>query len=243
MMKKTMNLVKLQLQIYFKGTQFVMPLVGSAVFLYMMYSIKPLDIVSSFLISSVFLFLMMVWVGLSATFGEDTVTEQLLLLRVQSEVCYYLSKVLFLICIALLADILYAAFPVIQNILNGSDLFTRPVILADVGNALLLQGGSAIAGATLGSLLHPRVLKDRKMILILTVFLTALTVTSTAFIDVIPAMKWILWILPPVMIPAEIYGNADFFAIGQTAALFFVLILYAAVYSIIKSIICHRNKF
>ena len=243
MMKKTMNLVKLQLQIYFKGTRFVMPLVGSAVFLYMMYSVKPLDIVSSFLISGVFLFLLMVWVGLSATFGEDTVTEQLVFLRVQSGACYYVSKVLFLICIALLADILYAAFPVIQNLLNGSDLFTRPVIMADVGNALLLQGGSAFAGAALGSFLHPRILKNRKTIIIVTVFLAVLSVTSTAITEMFPAMKWILWVLPPVMVPAKIYGNAEFFALGQTGILFLVLIFYAIVYSVIKSTICHKNKF
>lgn len=243
MMKKTVSLVKTQLQIYFKGSTFIMPLIVSVIFLYTMYTIKPQQIVSSYLVSSVFLFFVMVWVGLSVNSGENIVTEQILLLRVQSVPSYYASKVIFLICIALLADVLYALFPVIQNILNGGDMFTRQMLVSDVINALLLQGGSAFAGAALGSLLHPRVMKNRKLAIVLTVFFTTLTLTSTSLTAVFPALKAILWVVPPVMIPAEIYGKAEYFSWGSTGALFAALILYGIIYSAMKSIICHRNKF
>ena len=49
MMKKTVSLVKTQLQIYFKGSTFIMPLIVSVIFLYTMYTIKPQQIVSSYL--------------------------------------------------------------------------------------------------------------------------------------------------------------------------------------------------
>ena len=78
MMKKTVSLVKTQLQIYFKGSTFIMPLIVSVIFLYTMYTIKPQQIVSSYLVSSVFLFFVMVWVGLSVNSGENIVTEQIL---------------------------------------------------------------------------------------------------------------------------------------------------------------------
>ena len=58
-----------------------MPLIASAVFLYVMYSVKPLYVVSSYLISCTVIFLIMMWVGLSVSSGENTVTEQLVLLR------------------------------------------------------------------------------------------------------------------------------------------------------------------
>lgn len=242
-MKKVSNLVKTQLQIYFKGSSFIMPLIVSFIFLYTMFSIKPLDIVSSYLVSGVFLFLLMVWVGLSVSFGENTVTEQLLLLRVRGATCYYVSKILFFVCIALLADVLYTAFPVIQNLLNGGDMFKRQVLAADVINAFLLHAGSGFAGAALGSLLHPRVMTNKKLSIMMTVFLTVLTVSSTSLTEVVPAMKWILWVLPPVMIPAEVYGKAEYFVWSQTWGLFAVLVFYSLIYSTVKSLLCHKNKF
>lgn len=243
MMKRTANLVKTQLHIYLKGSAYVMPLIVSVIFLYTMYTIKPQQIVTSYLVSGVFLFLVMVWIGLSVNSGENVVTEQILLLRVQSAPCYYVSKVLFLLCIVFIADLLYTLFPVIQNILNGGDLFTRRVLAADVVHAFLLQGGSAFAGAALGSLFHPRVLKNRKLAIVLTAFLTTMTVTSTSLTSVFPLMKAVLWVLPPVMVPAKLYGKAEFFSWGYTTALFAALIVYGMVFSAVKSIICHRNKF
>lgn len=242
-MKKIINLVKLQVQMYLKGSSFIMPLITTAIFLYMMYSIKPLDIVNSYLVSSTFIFLLMVWIGLSVSFSETIVTEQILLLRVQSAGCYYTSKVFFLILIALFGNIIYIMFPVFQNWINGYDLFDRKMSISDVGNAFFLQGGCAFIGTAVGSFMHPRIIKNRKIAIALTVCLAVLSIVSTAITTSLPVLKGIFWILPPTMLPATVYGNAEFFEWGQTAIVFLVLFFYGMVLSILKSIICHKNKF
>ncbi len=243
MMKKTTNLVKYQLQIYFGGSSLVMPAIFTAIFLYLMYSTKPLYIVSGFLISSTFIYLLMIWIGLTVAANENVVTEQLMLLRVQSSGYYYSSKVIFLMCITLFFSILCTGIPVMINVINGYDLFVRGLLISDVGNAFLLHLGCGFAGATLGNLMHPRVMKDRNIAIILTVFFAILSVVQKPIIEVLPILKGILWILPPIMLPAERYGNAEYFQWGHTLVIFIVLMLYGAGYSVIKSVICNKNKF
>lgn len=242
-MKKIINLVKFQLQLYFKGSLFVMPLIAAAVYLYIMYSIQPLSVTSSYLLSGTFLFLLMTWVGLTTASGENEVTEQVLVLRVQHAGSYYAGKVIFLMCIAFLADLLCTVFPVIQNMVNGYKLFDRQLLVSDVLNAFLLQYGCAFAGAGLGSFLHPRVMKDRKLAIILTVLLAALAVAGPSLGSYLPAAKAFLWLLPPVMLPAQVYGNSQYFTWGQTLIIFFLLLLYGMIYSAVKSLLCHKSKF
>lgn len=242
-MKKIINLVKLQVQMYLKGSSFVMPLIVTAIFLYMMYSIKPLNIVNSYLVSSTFIFLLMVWIGLSVSSSETIVTEQILLLRVQSIGCYYTSKVLFLILIAFFGNLIYTIFPIIQNCMNGYDLFNRQMSIADVSNAFFLQGGCAFMGTAVGSFMHPRVIKNRKIAIALTVCFSVLSIASTAITTSLPAFKAIFWIVPPTMLPAKVYGNSEFFEWGQTAVIFLILFFYGMVLNVLKSIICHKNKF
>lgn len=242
-MKKIIELVRLQLQMYFKGSSFVMPLIASAVFLYVMYSVKPLYVVSSYLISCTVIFLIMRWVGLSVSSGENTVTEQLVLLRVNSAGHYYGGKAVFLLTIAILFDLLFTVFPVVDHMINGWNLFVRPLVISDVANAFILQGGCAFAGIALGSLLHPRVMKDRKLAILLTVLLAVLTVVRASIVSWLPALKAVLWVLPPVMRPAEVFGNSEYFLGAQAAGIFAELVIYGSVLIIIRSVFCHRNKF
>lgn len=238
-----MNLVKYQLQLYFKGSRFVMPLIVTAIFLYTMYSIKPLSIISSFLITGVFLFLLTVWIGLTAVSGEDPTEEQLLLLRVQNDGLYYLSKCIYVLIAGLLANILCTVFPVIQNILNGGDMFTRNITFFDCINAFLLQSGCVFVGSGLGSLFHPRIMKDRRLAILLTVFLTILTLVKTALAEKVILFRYIAWIFPPVMNAASQYGNAEYFQLKQSIIITLNMILYGSILFIIKTGLCRRYKF
>ncbi len=220
-----------------------MPLIVTAIFLYTMYSIKPLSIVSSFLITGVFLFLLTVWIGLTAVSGEDPTAEQLLLLRVKNEMSYYISKCIYILIIGLIANILCIVFPVIQNLLNGSDMFTRNLTFFDCFNAFLLQSGCICVGTSLGSLFHPRVMKDRRLAILLTVFITILTLVKTALAEKAVFFKFISWLFPPVMNAAGWYGNAEYFQLRQTILFTIHMIIYGCILFSIKTFLCRRNKF
>lgn len=220
-----------------------MPFVAAALFLFTMYSVKPLEIVSSYLISGTAAFFLMVWIGMTTAQSEQPAAEQMLYLRMENAAAYYGTKFIFLVCIAFIMGIFFTFFPVLQNYLNGGRLFTGRLGVFEILNAFFVQFGMGIGGSSLGNFLHPRVMKDRKFAIVLTVFASALCIAMPAIIQWQPALKWVLWIFPPATITAEVYGAAQSFRFSQTFIIFGVMLLYAAVYGIVKSIICHKNLF
>lgn len=61
-----------------------------------------------------------------------------------------------------MASILAIAVPVLQNLANGGDFFTRPVPVSDVGAGFLLLFLCAFAGSSLGGMAHPGLAGNRK---------------------------------------------------------------------------------
>lgn len=242
-MRKIVELVKYQRQIYFGGSRFVMPLIAAVAFLFVMYSMKPLKIVDSYSLSCYFVFFVMVWIGFGLSADENPVMEQILQLRTRSGFCYYFSKIVFACMLGVILSAMCAVFPVLQNVLNQFMLFSRPLTGYDVLNAAVLLSGYAFAGGALGSLLHPRVMKDRKLAVILTALLTLLTLTRTAWVREVPVLKWIAWIFPPVHRISVVYGQSDSFRFLSSAWIFASMLAYGIVLGMIKSVLCHRNKF
>ncbi len=243
MMKKTIELVKYQMTLFFRGSKFIMPLVIMAVFLYMMYSIKPTGIVDSFSISGYLVFFIMVWISLLVSSSEDVVMEQIQLLRVQKSVYYYFSKVIFLMAVGLIVELICLIFPIVQNILNHNELFLRQLTVYDLLNAFLLLGGCSFAGGSIGSLFHPRVLRDRKLAIVLTVLVTVLASIRTVLTQEVPILKAVLFIVPPLDRISVVYGQTDVFQLHQTMVIFLWLVFYGIVFSMVKSVICYRRKF
>lgn len=232
-----------QIQTYFSGSSFAMPLIVLAVFFNFMYSIKPLDVVSAYLLSSVLCFLMMVWIAASIVQGENPVIEQLLYLKMGNPVKYYLGKSLFLVFLTFILDLLYSFIPVLLNMVNGFELFRRPLMASDVGNAFLIMAGCGLGGAALGSLLHPRIIKDSRLAVMITTLLAILPVAGDGIVRDYPLFKYVFWILPPVMKPQICFGNTQYFQPDISISIFLILFVYAVIYSLIKSILCYKNKF
>ena len=245
MMKKINELVKYQLHIYFKGSKFVMPLVVMAIFLIFMYSspARPVGVVTSAIITSTFVFLLMVWIGLSISSAESPIMEQIIFLRVHSNVYYYISKMLVLIIVGFTVNSICLLYPIIINLLNNGGVFERPLTIFDILNQLILLCGSSVAGCSLGSFFHPMVMKDRKMAIVLTVLFATVTIARTAIINSLSLVKIITWIFPPLDTVSRIYGNAEFFQIGKSLKLFLILFVYAILVFIVKSFICYKRKF
>lgn len=236
-------MVKYELQVYLKGSSFVMPLVAAMCYLYVMYSMKPLFVVSGYILSGIFLFFLMVWIAMTAVQREDAVLEQILYLKVENAGKYYIGKAVYMACVALFYVLLCVFFPVFQNAVNGGDMFLRRITGADLLNAAVILAGSAICGSCTGNLLHPRVMKDRRLAFILTVLICIMAVVKTSVIHKFPVLKFFMWVFPPVMQPSQIYRNADFFNLTHSLVLFLTFLVYALVYTAVKSILCSRNRF
>lgn len=240
---KIVNLLKYQLQTYFKGSGFVMPFVVTSICIYAIYSIKPQEIVSSYVLSGNLLFLVMIWIGMATVQNEKIVEEEILYLRMENDFLYYFGKFLFLVSIALFMSIIYTFIPAIYNMINGFDLFSTHLGVYEIVNVFLLQIGEALLGVSVGSFLHPRVMKDRKIAIALTVMIAVIALASMAIKQKVPVLKWILWIFPPVTSPMEIYGMSEEFELRKTLLIFCIMLAYTMCYACIKGAICKRVKW
>ena len=235
-MREMWSTAKYRLQCYFKGYTFAMPVIVVCIFLRFMYSIKPMDIVSGYLITVHFLFLLMVWVGMTEMNRESRSMEQVLELRVHKTWAYFAGKMLFLFWLSLMMAGICTIWPFVQNIIEKGTFFNREYLPKDMINSFLLNLGSAYSGAMLGSFLHPDVYKDRKTAIALTVLAAILAELQGIIILNQPALKYILWFLPNVAFAGLQYRNEKCFDLNVTLVYFCMLMFYAVVYGIVVSL-------
>lgn len=149
-MREFNGLVKYQMQQYFSTSKFVMPFAVLMILLYSIYSSKPVGVMDSLTVSCVFLFLVMVWVGVTACDMEDMVSEQILILRVQSAGKYYVSHAVFLFLLGMMISAVAVIFPVLMDLWNQGQLFERPFGAADLAGGFTLMCLSGFSGASPG---------------------------------------------------------------------------------------------
>lgn len=142
------------------------------------------------------------------------------MLKVQSTICYYFSKVIFLIVIGVLVDIICVIVPVIQNFFNHKELFIRPLTGYDLLNAFILLNACSFTGGAMGSVLHPRVMQNRKWAILLTVLLSILTVIKIALLKEVLLFKIVAWIFLPLNKISVVYGQAGVFQLEKTIICF-----------------------
>ena len=145
------NLLFYHFKTYLKSYKLLLPVLVYLIYLFAAYGIMPFSIVSSFSESAGVLFFIMAFVGFSYAELENPVTEPLVLLRVNNDTLYYLSRLTVLLIIGIVMSILGILYPLIDNVVNSGHLFTRPVQFQDVVIGFALHGLMAFLGAMTGS--------------------------------------------------------------------------------------------
>ena len=84
-MKMINEFVRYQYKQYVLSAKWVIPFIVLLAVFRVMYSILPIDVVSNFSIMSLVLFLIMVGIGMTCQGIEPEVSEQIIILRMQSE--------------------------------------------------------------------------------------------------------------------------------------------------------------
>lgn len=234
-MTTIINMTKYRLHIWIQGHLYIMPLVALVLYDGFCFSIKPARLVTCVVMLCFGLFFAMVWMGYMIADREDPVEEQLLYLRMVRKSSYYLGKSVFL----LTAQLIFSALAMAVPVLLRGNLFAEPVTAGDLVQCFLLVSGSAGAGIALGSLLPPEVMRDRRLSLLLTVFMAVLSVLGSVLKEYAVA-AWFIWLLPPVSAIGKVYGNSNILLPEKTIALWGTLVLYTVVYLAVGNIISHR---
>ena len=242
-MKTMLSIIKYDFAVYLKSAKSLMPLVIFLAFLGALYAYKPANPISGFNLTMTVLFFIMVWVGLSQTDLENPVSEQLMILKVQSAVQYYSGNLIFLFILCLLYGAIAVLAPLVANITQSSTLFAYPVSPADVANAFLLNCLAGYAGCALGSLLHPRIIKDRKLAAILAFAVAIIGLVKQGILAEFPAGRFFTWIFPPISEVNSMLGNAEYYDSRVVPTCLLFLAVYALAISVIKIVLLVRKKF
>ena len=235
------GLVKYHLQQYWKKNKYVMPLVALLIALYGLYSVKPADFIDCLSVSGMFVFLVMVWVGVTTCDQEDMVSEQILILRVQSFGKYHLSHVLFQLVLSAAAGFWAIMVPVVQNFVNSKQFFDRPIRASDILGGFVLLFLCAFAGSALGELSHPEIIKNRKTAVVFVLLLAILSLAKGAITEGFPVMKPIFWILPPIWELSCILSGTEYFSVQKIVTSGGMLFLSGTFLTIIKMCLVKRQ--
>ena len=237
------ELIRYQYKQYMRSGKWIVPWIALVGIYSFMYSVAPYKIVNSFSIMGLFLFSVMAWVGVTNQEVEPEVSEQIMVLRVQSERKYYISHILFLGIISVAVTVISIAVPVASHILHGSALFDRKVVWSDFAGGFLLMFSCAFVGTMVGELFHPRIIEEKKIGLGLTFFLALLAIVRNGVIYKYSFSKYILWIVPPVSDVVSWFSNRDYFDMAKAVAGFALLMLYGVILAVIKVELLRKKKF
>lgn len=242
-MNKLIELLKYHFDIYTKSNKFIMPLVAWLAFMFVSYSIIPVGVVPSCLVSMVCLFFIMVWVSISYTELVEPVSEQIVLLKVRNDNLYYFSKLLFLIILGLIFSILGILFPSVQNVINGFKLYIRPITFYDIIAAFILYFVTSSLGAVTGMLLQPRIIKDRKIAVVST-FMIALMGLANGFLNSnVPFTRYITWVFPPLSNMIACFSGKKYFYLNDIITAVFYACMYSTIVYFINVYFLKKNKF
>lgn len=242
-MNKLKVLLKYHADVYLGSSKFVMPIVLWIICMLVFYTILPVFVVSGFVVSMGFLFFIMVWVGRTYTELEDPVSEQLLILKVRSVHLYNTSKIIFLGLVGIVFSFIGVGFPLIQNVMTKYQLFTRPITTEDVLSALILHILVALLGALVGIILHPRIMKERRMAVILTFALALMGIVKGSFIQDMPVTRLVMWVFPPLYDAMVCFRDQDYFELSNMSRAIVHVSAYSTGLIALQLYLLKRNKF
>jgi hypothetical protein len=203
----------------------------------------PYSIVSSFSESAMVLFYIMVYVGFSYSEFENPVAEQLVLLKIGNDNKYYISRLFVLVIVGAVLSVLGITFPVLSNLYNQGQLFTRSLIISDVLFALFLHFLMGFLGALTGSLFHPRIIKNRKLAILIAFFTAVCAVLKGTIIKDSLFGRLITCIFPPVYDVLMIFSGCDFFGFRAMVLPFLWSLIYGIALGVMQIYFLKKNKF
>lgn len=241
-LKNIFSLYRLRLNLMFRNAVLVIPIVATFVFLEAMYSVIPIQVSGSFLISGIFLFVVCIYISQSIQQRENDIQEEVMLLHSKSPECFYISRELVSLSIVAAFTILLIFWPVIKYVLNDST-FSRPLKMSDViyGGIIIVVNG--LCGVAVGDFFHQRFIYKRRSRLIAVVFVSIISICKHSLIQKFVFLKFLNFLLPPIMDGADMVGNSDIFDGKGTMIILMHSIIYVVVLTIIKIQILNYRKF
>lgn len=233
-MKMISEFIKYQYAQYLLSAKWVIPFILLLAVFGAMYSIMPVGVISNFAIMGLVLFVIMSGIGMACQEIEPRVSEQILILRMQSVRKYYIGQILFKGTLSGIVTAASICYPLIVHYCNKKVLFVRDISVSDITGGLLLLFACSFSGCMLGGIFSPGLIRDRKTRIALTIACVLISVIRIGIVEEAPLLKYILWIVPPVSDVMAWFMKDDFFQAGKVMGSFFILMFYGIALAAIK---------
>lgn len=242
-MKMINEFVRYQYKQYVLSAKYVVPFIGLFAVFGVMYSVTPIAVVSNFAVMSLVLFMFMVGIGMTCQEIEPEVSEQIIILRMQSARKYYIGQVLFSGILSGVVTVFTLCYPILFHYWHGKMLFTRNIQASDITGGLLLMFACSFVGCMVGGIFSPRIIRERKAGTALTIICALVSLVKIGIADEFPVSKYILWIMPPVSDMVRWFMTEEYFQPGKVIEAFFILMAYGSVLAVIKVELSRIRKF
>lgn len=157
-----------------------------------LYSYKGVQATSSYTLSHMLLFPIVLWIGALIAKQNSSNERYILLIHMQSKRYKYVLGTLWTSFVIALPLVLFAiVYPIVIRV------FSQMPTVAETVTAVITHVLSALFGVVIGSYVLLSYLQQRKFIWLLLILFGLLTFLKPIFIEQFSFMKLFLWILPP----------------------------------------------
>lgn len=242
-MRTVCNTIRYHADVYIRTPKYVVPFLALLIFLWGAYGYMPVQVVNSFAFTMSVLFFVMVCVGLTYHDTENTVAEQLLILKLGNAWKHYLAQTVFLFLVGTVFSLFTVLFPLLVNIVTNFALYKRPITASDIISAFVVHCFVAYMGSAVGALFHPRIIKDRKLAMLLAVFVAVVGFTKMGIHQQLPIAAACTWLFPPVSNIADLFTGQETFIARHVAYAVGITTLYGTVINAASIIVLIKKKF
>ncbi len=220
----------------------IVPVVATALFIGIMYSMAPIGVTSSFLLSAAFLYFVSVFISMTLNGKENDVFEETLMLHCEEPLNYYVSREMLLITQCFGYAVILTVFPALLFLLRGS-VFIRPMGIADVIFGGLYIFLSGLCGMATGDFFHPRFLPKRKDAILGALTVSVLVICKEGLTENFAPFTALNFVLPPFLDGFKLVGSTDIFEPKGMLLIFLHMAVYAAAVVCLKVWVLEKRRF
>lgn len=213
---------------FLRSFQYIAPTICYVLWLTVNYMYRNLSILPSYAISMIILMPIMTWITI-VCFNKDSINERYLFqIHLTSKIRYILFKSVYL----LLFSLIFVIISIISPIILGS--FIHKITVTTIVISFLVHIWAAVFGILIGLIVQNWFLIGKKYAWLITIFILLITMLKTTLTEKILALKWVLWIFPPLNSFMKQLNNDT---LNLFEPHFILLNIYCCVYTLIATLV------
>jgi len=223
------NIFRYEKDKYMHSGKLILPEILMCGYLGFAYSIAPQNILDSFSLCSLVVFLLMLSVGVMYDDINYQMIEMSMFVKLKKKELLYFGKVMMIAYISLTFTLASILIPILLHCLNKMQLFDRAIVFSDILSGSILFFLVSMSGGITGLLANRRIFSNRTLAISLSALTGIAAITKVSLNKDIFITRFFTWILPPVNEISIAYCKETYFSLNSTGIYFIWLLLYIVI--------------